>query len=114
LRAQVLYNRFVEKEFSPVCTGARGSAVERMEETSEMATAFSVYPNPTTGIIMISGLDATDCQADIFDISGRKVATERLQDNSIDLSALSTGVYFVRLIRAEGSQVGVSKVFINK
>ena len=114
LRAQVLYNRFVEKEFSPVCTGARGSAVERTEETPEMASAFSVYPNPTTGILMVSGLDATGCQADIFDISSLKVATVRLQDNSIDLSALSSGVYFVRLIRADGSQAGISKVFISK
>jgi hypothetical protein len=114
LRAQVLYNRFVEKEFSPVCTGARGSAVERTEETPEMAASFSVYPNPTTGILMISGMDATGCQADIFDISGQKVATVRLQDNSIDLSGSPSGIYFVRMIRPTGDLVGISKVVISK
>ncbi len=114
LRAQVLYNRFVEKEFSPVCTGARGGAGDRTEDTPENASFFSVYPNPTTGILMISGLDATGCQADIFDISGQKVASVGLMDNTIDLSDLSSGIYFVRLTHPKGGQVGISKVVISK
>ena len=75
---------------------------------------FAVYPNPTTGILMVSGLDATGCLADMFDISGRKLASLHLTDNTIDLSGLSSGIYFVRLTQPEGNQIGIFKVIISK
>ena len=114
LRAQVLYNRFVEKEFSPVCTGARSGSGDRTVDTPESASSFTVYPIPTTGILMVSGLDATGFQADLFDISGKKVASVELIDNTIDLLDLSSGIYYVRLVDPNRGQVGISKIIISK
>ncbi len=73
LRAQVLYNRFMEKEFSPVCTGVRGGSGEREDEPEKVAN-FSLFPNSSAGIFTVLGINAFNSQADIFDISGLKVA----------------------------------------
>ena len=114
LRAQVLYNRFVEKEFSPVCTGARGGAGDRIESEQAVEHSFTVYPNPATGLMSLSGLNATGCLAEIFDISGRKATSLHLSDNTIDLSSLQPGLYFLRLSRPGIGILGTSKVVISK
>jgi len=113
-RAQVLYNRFVEKEFFPVCNGARGGAGERSEKDAQAVSSFSVYPNPTTGIATIAGLDATGYRVDILDISGHKVAYLTLTDNSLDLTGFSSGIYFVRLMHPECAQISTSKIVVFK
>ena len=73
-----------------------------------------LYPNPTTGLVTVFGLDATSCQADLFNITGQKVTSVQLLDNTIDLSSLSSGVYFIRLTDPKRGQLGISKVVISK
>lgn len=61
---------------------------------------FSVYPNPVTDVvnIRISG----DKKGEVFSIvnlAGKQVLTGKLEDeiNSVDLSGLNSGLYFVQL-----------------
>jgi len=75
---------------------------------------FLVYPNPSTGILNFSGLDVTGCLADIFDIPSQKVTSVQVINNTIDLSGLSSGIYFIRLTHPIRGQIGIAKVVISK
>lgn len=56
--------------------------------------SFSVYPNPTSGRLNLSGSDIQS--AEIFDITGKLLVTNK-QQNTIDVSSLVSGVYFVKV-----------------
>jgi len=66
---------------------------------------FTVYPNPTTGVLNIQGIAGqarNDVRnVEVFDISGRKQSSHHLIPSSshlIDISHLSPGIYFLRII----------------
>ena len=67
---------------------------------SEVENANVVlYPNPVTNILNIEAQDIQEVS--VMDVNGRTVMT--LQNtNRIDMSNLANGVYFVRVITAEG------------
>jgi hypothetical protein len=60
-------------------------------------TSFSnevkIYPNPTTSIINISGLQKSE-PIYIFDLSGRNILVS--DQHQIDVSSLNTGTYFIQ------------------
>ncbi|WP_435413317.1 FG-GAP-like repeat-containing protein [Psychroserpens mesophilus] len=64
---------------------------------------LSLSPNPTKDILNIS--TATPLHKDtiytIFDINGRQIVSSKLKNQSIDVSALSTGHYILRIISGE-------------
>ncbi len=61
--------------------------------------AFSVYPNPTNGIIRINcSQKSNNTFVKIFDVSGKLVGIEMLNggiNNSIDISDHPSGLYFI-------------------
>lgn len=67
--------------------------IEKNEKTN-----IRVYPNPTTDFLHVS-LDAFDVNLgyQIYDVTGKVVATGQLtEQNQVDVSALHTGVYFLK------------------
>ncbi|MFZ9029120.1 MAG: T9SS type A sorting domain-containing protein [Crocinitomicaceae bacterium] len=63
------------------------------EETEEL----TMYPNPTSGQLNISGGDYDHLS--VMDLSGRKVfESKKLASNKYDLSDVPTGVYLVKVI----------------
>ncbi|MNJ92952.1 hypothetical protein D3C87_106290 [compost metagenome] len=78
----------------------------------EMSTN-AVYPNPTRDVVNIR-LDGNTYQAaKLFDVSGRLLSNSTIDNNasivSIDLSKLSSGVYFVKLLGTESKSFRVVK-----
>ena len=65
------------------------------------STVFSMYPNPTTGIINITLNNSTNDSnlVDIFDVQGRSVfkRTFNTSQTSLDLSNFQRGIYFVKV-----------------
>ncbi len=61
------------------------------------AVSWNVFPNPANDVLSVSGLNAPT-EAMIIDLQGKVVHVE-LIDNSTNVSALESGVYFLRLIR---------------
>lgn len=59
----------------------------------------SLYPNPTTGKLNVNAEDVQEIN--VLDINGRVVMTAN-NTNAIDMSELSNGCYFVRVITNEG------------
>ena len=75
--------------------------VEEEEETLSLADASEmIYPNPTDGIINIK--IAAFKEATIYNLSGKRIM--RSTDNRIDVSALSEGVYIIKLENRSGDR----------
>ena len=63
------------------------------------AAKFKVYPNPAASTITISAVNADSFKLSVTDLSGKVVMTKSLNgiENTLDISALSTGAYFFEL-----------------
>jgi hypothetical protein len=58
---------------------------------------FRIYPNPSNGLITISGLEGNNPLIEVYNLQGRNVKTEMLSHgvNTLDLSGLNNGVYLI-------------------
>ena len=68
---------------------------------------FSVYPNPTTGILNIKS-ETTIVQIEIHNLLGQLVLSNTNQ-NTIDISRVSQGVYFIK-VKDENGNIGSQKI----
>jgi len=72
------------------------------EEPPDAAlTPLNLYPNPASDRIWIqvpAGFENEGLVLDIFDNSGRQIQRSELQSNSLDVSGLAPGLYFIRAV----------------
>ncbi|MCB0376202.1 MAG: T9SS type A sorting domain-containing protein [Sinomicrobium sp.] len=72
---------------------------------------FNIYPNPVTnGTVIISTAKNLVRDVLIFDVLGKQVLNARLEKNSLDVSPLVAGVYFIKV--TEGKKTAVRKLVI--
>jgi hypothetical protein len=66
---------------------------------ADLSSSFQIYPNPTRGIIRISGIENLTAKIQISDIQGKVIyQMEKLQNGFIvDLTEYADGLYFVRI-----------------
>jgi hypothetical protein len=88
---------------------------EEFEEVEITENEFSVYPNPTSGMINVTiPVSANTQTLRILDVTGKmviqKTSVKRVQ--SFDVSALPNGLYFLQL--TEGTKSTYRKFIINK
>lgn len=68
-----------------------------MSIQTHVLNQFTVYPNPTSGILSIDGIENTSVQhLVIFDLQGKKIL-EGFNQNQIDISSLINGIYLIQL-----------------
>ena len=64
---------------------------------------ISIYPNPTTGELRIENGELIIKNVELFDMHGKKILNSQLSTlNSLDISHLSAGMYFVRITTEKG------------
>ena len=73
-----------------------------MVEENEAKAFASLHPNPTTGLVTITGKDLK--QAEVFNALGQRVATAKGEGErmTVDISALPAGVYMVNITDKDG------------
>jgi len=72
-----------------------GATLNIVDET---LSDVSIYPNPVDDVLTITtSLDLSEKIATVFDINGKRVLNQKLNSNSINVSTLNSGVYFLRL-----------------
>ena len=83
-----------------------------MQEQTSGNINVNVYPNPATNNVSVRFAKTVGADADIaiMDITGRKIMEEQrnLKLNSVqsfDVSTLSKGVYFLKVISDKGNEV---------
>jgi hypothetical protein len=63
---------------------------------------FSIYPNPTTNILNINtSYNYSSFESSIFDVHGKQILTMS-NTNSIDVSKLNNGIYFIKIKTDKG------------
>lgn len=73
---------------------------------------FTVYPNPANDVINVSNLGNLEItKASITDVNGRIVKEVNSSFDSINISELNAGVYFLKINTLEGS--GTTKIVKN-
>jgi hypothetical protein len=92
---------------STISTEGTGSV-----ENNTIFKNLKIYPNPSTGLVNIE--NASGMEINIYDISGNIVYVNKNlnQNNQIDLSSLSQGIYMVKLIKDD--MIEVIKLQINR
>lgn len=65
----------------------------------------TVYPNPATDIVNISGYQGT---AAIFDATGKQVLAQEYTGDGIDISRLRQGIYVLRF--NDGTKIQNTKI----
>ena len=71
----------------------------------ENEQVFRIYPNPSSKVLNIYTENTTIQALHIFSITGIKVISYLdLRPNSIDISDLANGLYFVEIISTEGNK----------
>ncbi len=70
--------------------------------------ALHVFPNPTSDHLFYQWPDRSAQRAVIIDVLGQRLKVEPVT-GSMDVSSLSTGVYFLRLETAEGRGVALAR-----
>jgi hypothetical protein len=74
--------------------------------TNGPVSIFSIYPNPTNGLIVIESGVMIDRTVEVVDVTGRLILSETHASATftIDLSAYSNGVYYLKVKEANGSK----------
>jgi hypothetical protein len=57
---------------------------------------FTIYPNPVNNELYISGIEYVS-SIQILDITGKNILEKSVQNNKVDLSHLTSGVYFIKI-----------------
>lgn len=66
--------------------------------TESYVSDIVIMPNPTTGIINLKIETSSDPMVSVFDIHGRHLLTPKVSEQQIDISTLSPGQYWIRII----------------
>jgi len=102
----VTVNPAIATATGPAAYGAYGASFQ----DSTNIRVIGLYPNPTHDVLNLqwSGIQTGTRSISIFDISGRlKMKLDNSGSDlvrSISVSGLAAGVYFVRIVSADGSQ----------
>ena len=64
------------------------------------------FPNPTKGHLFIRSIKITNLPYKVFNITGKLIASGIVQANAIDISSLSSGIYFITIENEEEQLMG--------
>jgi hypothetical protein len=86
--------------------------IQSLPERDFSSLNWSVYPNPVKHNLSIAEIEPVSIQFTITNLTGQKVQGGSLEmnSNSINISALTEGAYFIHLI--DGKQTLGSRIFI--
>ena len=67
----------------------------------EVFSAISIYPNPVTNTLNITSENTDIEKLNIYSITGQKVLKQHINTNTVDVSNLSKGMYFIEITTSE-------------
>jgi Secretion system C-terminal sorting domain/Bacterial Ig-like domain (group 2)/NHL repeat len=87
-----------------VVTVASGTGIHNITNTG----AFSIYPNPASGLLYISAPGLQSASVTISDVTGRSVLTSSLNTTStkLDISSIRSGIYLISIKSVQGNYSG--------
>lgn len=68
-------------------------------------TEFKIYPNPVSEALFITSEKALINKIAVYSITGEKVLETKFMDDSVDVSSLQQGMYFLEIISETGRSI---------
>ncbi|MAM29469.1 MAG: hypothetical protein CMC13_10655 [Flavobacteriaceae bacterium] len=102
-RPEVSLDGYLFNEFTSVQYVTELGAEENIQPINEIV----LYPNPTSGIFTISATQNIQ-EISIFSITGqslKSIPSDQANEISVNIEDFAAGVYFVRVVSAEGEKV---------
>lgn len=85
-------------EINTACAGATASVSDYL-----LGNVLSVYPNPVDDLVYIKKLTNIDIQnIQLYDLQGTLVKESTMVDDQLDLSTISSGMYFLKITTNDG------------
>jgi Secretion system C-terminal sorting domain len=92
---------FLFFSMSALAQEEKQSAVNSISQEQEF-DALTVYPNPvSTGHVYVSSRTNAQKDIEIFDVLGKRVLQTTIAGKELNVSALSPGVYIIKIREAE-------------
>jgi hypothetical protein len=123
-QARAFHNSYYNdyKHYEDNCPNADATAsrvLSAQPASNNSSLLLSFFPNPTTGIINVSGSDgaAHSFYAEVYDISGKLILTNQLiLENGTGKFKLDAenGIYMLYLYSKDGTNASVHKIIIAK
>ena len=80
--------------------------VDILGDEDELAPMeISVYPIPASGDVLNVNSNRADISFSIISISGQQMSFGKVENNQVDISRLSTGVYMMKLVSGTENQM---------
>lgn len=95
---RVIQRKHVKRQ--GVFTVLDGNAVLSLTEALATEKTITLYPNPAKDVLHVQGVSHGET-VEVYNSLGQLVQTEVLRNNSINVSALSAGVYYLTVDRKE-------------
>jgi hypothetical protein len=93
---------------SPVTTNEAQTVVQNPLSNQHFnLTDIKAYPNPVHNILNLQSSE-TIIKAQVFDANGRLIVSAQTNTNQIDLSSVSTGIYYVKVYTND--KIGMVKI----
>ena len=102
----------------PIVTNTTQSIMVSMFPTStnnlNQDLDIRMYPNPTEGVLHFDGEDfERDAMVEVMDLNGRILKSFEMEgSNTISMGSFQSGMYFVKVIQAEG--YFINKIYLHK
>jgi DNA gyrase inhibitor GyrI len=82
-----------------VFSGIRAQLVQT-EAATNMETTMYFYPNPVENVLNvgIKNQENTALEATVYDMTGRVMLSQKIQNGQIDMSELVAGAYLVQIM----------------
>lgn len=93
-------NMFLSLEFNPGYILNYQNFQLSISEQNQIQ--FSIYPNPVSDQLFISSENLQIEKISIYSMSGKQVLETELEEESVDVSNLSEGLYFIEITSKEG------------
>lgn len=74
--------------------------------------AIVSYPNPSTGTLFIQDFSYQYLDVEVYDITGKKLISERVFENKIDLDMLIPGMYLLTLQNEDCTEIKRNRIII--
>lgn len=100
----VTFTGAADPEFAPVLNITYGPQFVGMQPHST-AQNIIVYPNPTSGLLIVDAKNQDITDIEVYDLPGRLVMTGGAQQRLLDLSSLIPGMYVVKIKTPSGALV---------
>lgn len=98
----VTFTGATDPEFAPVLNIRYGPQFVGMQQHSTIAE-INVYPNPTSGLLIIDANNRNITGVEVYDLPGRLVLTAQSAQHSVDLTSLKPGMYVVKINTPAGT-----------